>query len=46
MKASTDLVRAENDNLRDEYAILYEEDVEKDIRWASVALGRRPDVST
>ncbi|KAL6721579.1 hypothetical protein ACLMJK_000683 [Lecanora helva] len=33
----------ENDNLRDEYVILYQEDVEKDIRWASIALRRRPD---
>lgn len=37
--------RLENDNLRDEYTALYTEDVEEDIRWASIALGRKPDVS-
>lgn len=34
---------AENDNLRGEYTQLYE-DVDKDIRWASIALGQKgPD---
>ena len=44
MHDSTNANIAENDNLRDEYSILYEDDVEKDIRWASIALGRKPDV--
>lgn len=42
---STDVSCVENDNLRDEYAFLYEGDVERDVRWASLALGRKPDVS-
>ena len=41
----TNLGVSENDNLRDEYATLYQEDVEKEIRWASIALGHKLDVS-
>ena len=39
----SDVSLVENDNLRNEYSALYE-DVEKDIRWASLALGRKPEV--
>ncbi len=39
---STDTGTPENDNLRGEYLKLYQ-DVEPDIRWASIALQRKPD---
>lgn len=39
---STNTRPPENDNLRGEYLTLYE-DVEPDIRWASIALQRKPD---